>query len=232
MKVCGFGEKGFKIRDLPAVERPREKLARYGPGALNNTELLAILIGSGTKDENAIMIARRMLKRYGNRNLLALSPEELAGNPGIGKVRSYQLVAAFELCRRLMATKSETDDCIRSPQDVYVLTRGIRHLKKEHFVALYLDAKNGIIKKETVSIGTLNSSLVHPRELFQPAVALSAAGIILAHNHPSGDLEPSEEDVALTSRLMDAGRIMGIDILDHVIIGNKGFLSMKERSLM
>jgi DNA repair protein RadC len=232
MKVRCIDERGSKIRDLPRVDRPREKLIELGREALSNTELLAIIIGSGTKEENAISIARRLLKKYGNRNLVGLSREELAKNPGIGKVRSCQLVAAFELSGRLSGEKEEADDSIGCPQDVYNLTKSIRNLKKEHFVAVYLNAKNRMIKKETVSIGTLNSSLVHPREVFQPAVALFAASIILVHNHPSGDLEPSEEDVSLTRRLIEAGRIMGIDILDHVIIGSGGFLSMKERNLM
>jgi len=221
-----------KIKDIPKVDRPREKLAKLGPDALSNTELLAIILGSGTKEQNVLRVSERILKKYGGNNLLSLSFEDLKQNSGIGHAKACQLVAAFELYKRLSPDGKGDEETINCPQDVYSFSKEIKSLRKEHFIVIYLNAKNKIIKKETISIGTLNSSLVHPREVFQPAVGESAASVILVHNHPSGDLEPSQDDLALTKRLCEAGKIMGIEVLDHIIIGTKGFLSLKERNLM
>lgn len=221
-----------KIKDIPKVDRPREKLTKLGPDALSNTELLAIILGSGTKEQNVIRVSERLLKKYGGNNLLDLSFDELKQNTGIGYAKACQLVAAFELSKRLSLDRDGDEETINCPQNVYDLNKGIKNHKKEHFVVIYLNAKNRILRRETVSIGILNSSLVHPREVFQPAVSESAASVILVHNHPSGDLEPSQDDIALTKRLTEAGKIMGIEVLDHVIIGTKGFLSMKEKNLM
>jgi len=220
------------IKDMPKIDRPREKLAKAGPDALCNTELLAVILGSGTKKQDVMNIAGKLLKKYGANNLKKLSLSELKKNDGIGRTKACQLVAMFEFCRRTLSDHGDTEDNISCPQDVYNLTKEIRKLKKEHFVVLYLNAKNWIIKKETVSIGTLNASLVHPREVFEPAVGASAANIILAHNHPSGDLEPSQDDIDLSERLIESGRIMGIEVLDHIIVSVKGFLSMKEKNLI
>lgn len=228
----GDSKGGQKIKDIPKIDRPREKLARVGPDALGNTELLAVILGSGTKQQNVLNVAGKILKKYGAGNLTKLSVNELKKNPGIGHTKACQLVAMFEFCRRTLSDHGEIEDNISCPQDVYDLTKEIRKLKKEHFVVLYLNAKNRVIKKETVSIGTLNASLVHPREVFEPAVGASTANIILVHNHPSGDLEPSQDDVGLTERLVGAGEIMGIEVLDHIIIGAKGFLSMKEKNFI
>jgi len=220
------------IKDMPKIDRPREKLAKVGPDALCSTDLLAVILGSGTKQENVVNIAGKLLRKYGTENFTKLSVNELRQNPGIGHTKACQLVAMFEFCRRILSDQKDIEDSINCPRDVYNLTKEIKRLKKEHFVVLYLNAKNRVIKKETVSIGILNTSLVHPREVFEPAVAVSAANIILVHNHPSGDLEPSRDDVGLTERLISAGEIMGIEVLDHVIIGAKGFLSMKEKSFI
>jgi len=224
--------KGRTLKDLPLVDRPREKLQRLGSAALNDTELLAILLGSGTKDMNVLELAGRLLKRHGGKALPKLSVDELKAIKGVGVAKACQLVACFELARRLLAKEDEGEAVIREPQDAYTLTKDLQAAKKEHFVVLYLDARNKVLKKETISIGTLTASLVHPREVFQPAVGLSAASVILVHNHPSGHTEPSQDDLALTRRLVEAGKLMGIEVLDHLIVGHKKFLSLKEAGLL
>lgn len=212
------------------MDRPREKLRRLGPSALTNTELLALILGSGTRGANVLEVAERLLKKYGGERLVEVSLTELSTNRGVGKAKASTLIACFELARRLF--KREEDEVIKGPEEVYELTKEIRTAKKEHVVALYLDARNRILKKETISIGSLTANIVHPREVFQPAVGLSAASVILVHNHPSGDPTPSQDDLALTRRLLEAGRIMGIEVLDHVIVGAKRFLSLKEEGLL
>ncbi|MBI5167456.1 MAG: DNA repair protein RadC [candidate division NC10 bacterium] len=220
------------MRDIPEVDRPREKLAKRGPTALSNTELLAIILGSGTKGENVLQVAEGLLKKYGGKSLPQIDLEELMQNKGLGKARACQLLACFELGRRLLV-KQEEEFVIRSPEDVYEATKDtLRGAKKEHFLALYLNARNQLIKKETISIGSLNANIVHPREVFHPAVGEAAASVILVHNHPSGDTEPSKDDIALTRRLVEAGRIMGIEVLDHIIVGNKKFSSLKDRGII
>ncbi|MFN3476453.1 MAG: RadC family protein [Candidatus Methylomirabilales bacterium] len=220
----------MRVKELPKVDRPREKLRRLGPSALTNTELLALILGSGTKGANVLEVAERLLKKYGGERLVEISLTELSTNRGVGKAKASKLIACFELARRLL--KREEDEVIKGPEEVYELTKEIRTAKKEHVVALYLDARNRVLRKETISIGSLTANLVHPREVFQPAVGLSAASVILVHNHPSGDPTPSQDDLALTRRLMEAGRIMGIEVLDHVIVGAKRFLSLKEEGLL
>lgn len=224
--------KGRTLKDLPPVDRPREKLQQLGPAALKDTELLAILLSSGTKGLNVLELAGRLLKRHGGKELPKLSVDDLREIKGVGVAKACQLVACFELARRLLAKEDEEEAIIRKPQDIYTLTKDLQAAKKEHFVVLYLDARNKVLKKETISIGTLTGSLVHPREIFQPAVSLSAAGVILVHNHPSGDTEPSQDDLALTSRLVKAGEIMGIEVLDHLIVGHKTFLSLRDAGLL
>lgn len=220
----------MRVKELPRMDRPREKLRRLGPSALTNTELLALILGSGTRGANVLEVAERLLKKYGGERLVEVSLTELSTNRGVGKAKASTLIACFELARRLF--KREEDEVIKGPEEVYELTKEIRTAKKEHVVALYLDARNRILKKETISIGSLTANIVHPREVFQPAVGLSAASVILVHNHPSGDPTPSQDDLALTRRLLEAGRIMGIEVLDHVIVGAKRFLSLKEEGLL
>lgn len=220
------------LKEMPKVDRPRERLAQRGPSALSNTELLAILLGSGTRGANVLQVAERLLKKYGGDKLPDLSLEELSTNQGVGRAKASQLVACFELGRRLFRREEKEEAGIRGPEDVYHLTKEIQAVKKEHFVVLYLDARNRVLGKETISIGSLTANIVHPREVFQPAVAHSAAGVVLVHNHPSGDPSPSQDDLALTRRLVEASRIMGIEVLDHVIVGAKTFLSMRDEGLM
>ena len=218
------------IKDLPKVERPREKLMRYGPEKLSNSELLAILLGSGKKGENVVELAGKILKRFRADRLPYLAFDELKDYPGLGPAKSCEIVACFELGKRLL--KGKKARIYLKPKEIWEELKDIRDNKKEHFVIFYLDSRNQEIKREIISIGSLNANLVHPREVFEPAVRNLAAQIILAHNHPSGSLEPSEDDLAITKRLVEAGKIMGIDVIDHIIVVKNGFLSFKEKNLI
>lgn len=218
------------IKELPKVERPREKLMRYGPEKLSNSELLAILLRSGKKGENVVELASKILKRFGTDKLPYLTVEELKDYPGLGPAKACEIVACFELGKRLL--KGKKARIYLKPKEVWEELKDIRDNKKEHFVVFYLDSRNQEIKREIISVGSLNASLVHPREVFEPAVRNLAAQIILAHNHPSGNPEPSEDDLAITKRLVEAGKIMGIEVVDHIIVVKNEYFSFKEENLM
>ncbi|CAM3083872.1 DNA repair protein RadC [Paenibacillus sediminis] len=224
----------YLIRDIPHEERPRERMMQYGASALSHAELLAILLRTGTHQESAVHVAHRILNQIGSiRGLVDLSIEELIQIKGIGTAKAVQLKAGIELGQRLARTRREEAKTIRSPHDAAeVLMEQLRYLKKEHFVCLFLNTKNHIIAQETLSIGSLNASIVHPREVFRAAIKCSSASVVCAHNHPSGDPAPSPEDIQLTRRLAEAGNIVGIDILDHIIIGDGGFVSLKEQGYL
>lgn len=215
-----------RIKDMPKAERPREKLMKTDPSFLDTSELLAIILGSGTRDENVLKIARKLLKRYKLEDLSSLGTENLKKVSGIGDTKACQLLACFELGKRLFSSKNEC--FVTSPEDVYKLTKEIENAKKEYLVAIYLNTNNSLIKKETISMGSLNVNMVHPREVFQPALSNYAANIVLVHNHPSGDPNPSEEDIKLTQRMVRAGKLMDMRILDHIVIGNGKYTSLKE----
>ena len=219
-----------KIKDLPKVLRPREKLLKYGPEKLSNTELLAILLRTGQKGRNVVELAKKLLQKHGSQNLPNLDVKELKKFPGIGPTKACEIVACFELGKRLLQRKQA--EIYLKPEDVWNELRDLRHHKKEHFVIFYLDTRNQEIKREVISIGSLNANLVHPREVFEPAVRRLAAQIILAHNHPSGDPEPSEDDLEITKRLTESGKILGIEVVDHIIITKTGFISFKEKKLI
>ncbi|MFC3750629.1 DNA repair protein RadC [Paenibacillus sp. GCM10012306] len=224
----------FMLRDLPHEERPRERMMHYGAESLSQAELLAILLRTGTHQESAIHVAQRILSQVGGlRQLADLSIKEMTEIKGIGPAKAVQLKAGIELGRRMANSRLTEPVIIRSPQDAAeILTEQLRYLQKEHFVCLFLNTKNHVIAQETLSMGSLNASIVHPREVFRAAIKCSSASIICAHNHPSGDPTPSPEDIALTGRLLRAGEIVGIDVLDHLIIGDKGFVSLKEKGHM
>lgn len=219
-----------KIKDIPRLERPREKLQKYGPGKLSNSELLAILLGSGTKGINVIELANKILKKFGADKIANSSFNDLEKFFGLGQAKACILVACFELGKRLLKDKKSV--LILSPEMAWQELKDIRDHKKEHFVVFYLDARHQIIKKDIISIGSLNASLVHPREVFEPAVKNLAAQIIIAHNHPSGETEPSENDIEITRRLVEAGKILGIEIIDHIIVTKNSFLSFAEKKLL
>lgn len=227
-------DKPLTIMDLPEESRPRERLQKYGAQALSDAELLAILIRTGTRSESALVVAGRILKGDGGRLGLSFvadaSVEELSKIKGIGLAKSVQIKAAVELGLRLSSQIKRRSAVMTSPADVasYLMDE-MRFLEKEHFRAMLLNIKNHLISVEDISVGSLNSSIVHPREVFKPAIRRSSASIILVHNHPSGDPTPSREDLEVTRRLVEAGRIIGIEVIDHVIIGNGSYVSLKEK---
>ena len=218
------------IRQYPEELRPREKLLQYGPEALSDQELLAILLRTGIKNRSALDLAQELLLSGGFVNLTQISTEELSSIKGMGLAKSAQIKAAVEIGRRLARQKLGPRPVIRTPADVANLLMGeMNFLDREHFKVLNLNIKNQVIGLDDVSIGSLNASLVHPREVFKQAIKRSAAWLILVHNHPSGNLQPSNEDQMLTKRLYEAGKLLGIEVLDHLIFGQNSFLSMKEK---
>jgi len=218
------------IKDLPKVERPREKLMQYGPEKLSNSELLAILLRSGKKGENVVELAGKILRKFGAKGLPNLTFNDLKKHSGLGPAKACEIVACFELGKRLL--KDKKAQIYLKPKEVWEELKDIRDYKKEHFVIFYLDSRNQEIKREIISVGSLNANLVHPREVFEPAVRNLAAQVILAHNHPSGDHEPSEDDLEITKRLVESGKILGIEVVDHIVVTKKGFLSFKEKNLL
>jgi DNA repair protein RadC len=223
-----------RIRELPADERPRERLLHYGADALSPTELLAILLRTGNEQRSATGLAEHLLSEFhGIRGVARATVTELASVHGIGPAKAAQIKAAIEFGRRLVAASPEERPKVRSPRDIYdLLGPTLRDEKREHFVAVLMDTKGGVLRQRTVSVGDLSSSLVHPREVFAEAIRYSAASIIVAHNHPSGDPTPSPEDAAVTRRLVEAGEILGIEVLDHIVLGDGRWVSLKEKGLM
>lgn len=221
----------MKIHDVHEADRPRERLLRQGAKSLSNQELIAILLGTGTKHESVLAVANRVLLTFEKlHNLKFATLEEMTEIKGIGEAKAVLLLAAIELGRRLASKEGEQRFTIRSPEDAAnFLMQDMTSLQQEHFVCLFLNVKNQILHKKTIFVGSLNASIVHPREIFREAVKRSAASIICAHNHPSGVPTPSPEDIDVTTRLYEAGKIVGVDLLDHVIIGDHQFISMKEK---
>ncbi|RXI98405.1 JAB domain-containing protein [Anaerobacillus alkaliphilus] len=226
-----MGVKPLMIRDVPTEERPREKMLKEGVHVLTNQELIAIILGTGTREESVLQLAQRILYDFqGLRFLRESSVDELTKIKGIGNSKAVQLLAALELGSRVHKFQQEDRIIIRSPEDVSrFMMEDMRFLTQEHFVALYLNTKNHVIHKKTIFIGSLNASIVHPREVFKEAFRHSAASIICLHNHPSGDPAPSKEDIEVTKRLVETGKVIGIEMLDHIIIGDRKFVSLKEK---
>lgn len=222
----------MKIKDLPKSDRPREKLLAKGVENLKDSELLAILLRTGTKGKNVIEIASHILSKYSKKRLLQMTYQDLAQINGIDSGKATTLLAAFELSKRALEVNDTNLPVISSAKDALAQLSDMRDLKKEHFVVLYLNAKDQLVHKETISMGTLNANLVHPREVFEPALKHSAAQIIATHNHPSGDPKPSEDDRDVTKRLTEAGKLMGIDVMDHVIVSKNSYFSFKEEKIL
>ncbi|NQU77614.1 DNA repair protein RadC [Candidatus Falkowbacteria bacterium] len=220
----------MRIKDLPKIERPREKLEKYGPEKLSNSELLAILLRIGGKGINVVELARKILGKFSRNSLAKASFKDLKNTFGLGSAKACEIVACFELSRRLLQNKKS--QIYLTPKDVWNELKDIRDNKKEHFVIFFLDTRNQEIKREIISVGSLNANLVHPREVFEPAVRHLAAQIILAHNHPAGSPAPSQEDLEITKQLANAGKILGIGVKDHVIVSKANFFSFKEHKLL
>lgn len=221
-----------KILDLPKHERPREKLVELGAQNLKNKELLAILLRTGHEKKNAIELADEVLQKHEIKKLLSYTLEDFLKVKGIDQGKACTLVASFELVKRALEVEDNNLPIISSARDAVNHLQELRTAKKEHFVALYLNARNQLIYKETISVGTLNASLVHPREVFKPAIDYLAVSIIVAHNHPSGNLEASQEDINMTQKLKQAGQLLGVEVLDSLIITENGFSSLKEKNII
>lgn len=222
------------MKELPEDIRPRERLLKEGAEALSEIELLAILLGTGSREATALELASLVMARFKSlRSLVDATVEELSEVKGVGPAKASQVKAALELARRLSQFSDLPRPVIKSPDDAAGLVmEEMRHLDREHFRALLLNTRNQVIGMDKVSVGTLNSSTVHPRELFRNAIKRSAAAVILVHNHPSGDPTPSREDLDITGRLCEAGKIIGIEVLDHIIIGDNKFTSFKAKGLI
>ena len=216
----------MRIKEIALEQRPRERLKTKGLDGLNDSELLAIILQNGTNGENVIDLSHRLIASFGLEKLNSLSLPELMKIKGIKLGKASKLIAAFELSKRVNSGKI-CEKVVKNPSDIakYYMER-LKDLKKEHFIAVFLDSKNKIIKDEVISIGTLNSSLVHPREVFKEAIKNSANSIILVHNHPSGSAEPSDEDYRINKVLIETGNLVGIKVLDHLIVGDRDWNSL------
>ncbi|OHA21993.1 MAG: hypothetical protein A2W52_01190 [Candidatus Taylorbacteria bacterium RIFCSPHIGHO2_02_49_25] len=222
----------MKIKDLPKSDRPREKLVAKGAENLKDSELLAILLRTGKAGKNVIEIASQILTKHSKKRLLQMTYQDLVKIDGIDSAKATTLLAAFELSKRALEVNDTNLPTINNAKDAVAQLADLRDLKKEHFVALYINARNKLIHRDLVSVGTLNANLVHPREVFEPAIARASAQVIVAHNHPSGDPEPSEDDLVITKKLVDGGKLLGIEVIDHIIITKTGYLSFKDKKLI
>lgn len=235
----------FLISKIPKEERPRERLLKHGPEVLSLVELLAVIIGRGVKDESVFDISQKLILKFGSlENLYEATVQELRSVKGIGDSKICQLKACFEIARRInffkesnflnkKTNKKYQNKKFITPEDIFLQIRGIiKDYNKENFLVVCLDNKNSIIGTEIVSIGILNRTLVHPRETFRAAIKNHSAQIILAHNHPTGDTNPSEDDVLITKKLVEAGKIIGISVIDHLIISKSSYFSFAEKNLL
>ncbi len=212
-----------KIKDLQKIDLPREKVEKYGVKKLADFELLAILLGSGIKGLNVLQLSKKILAVIQKIGINKITLDDLLKIKGLGKAKASQILVAMEIGGRLNKKQE-----ILSAEDIWNLCSDIRGSKKEHFLVFYIDTQNCLIERQIISIGTLNASLVHPREVFEPALTLHSASVIIAHNHPSGNCEQSQDDIEITERLTEAGKILGIEILDHIIVTKEKFLSLRK----
>lgn len=219
----------MKIKDLPKQNRPRERFLKHGPKALNDAELFAIILRTGTRKENVVDVSNRLIKEYGLENLFDCSLKELQEIKGIGPNKAMQVLAMAELGKRYNSSKHNVRK-ISSSKDVFnYFHERLKNEKQEHFYVLILNHQNNIVKEELISKGVLDAAIIHPREVFRPAIRNSASKLILVHNHPSGDPKPSEEDLLITKRIIQVGREIDIKVLDHVIIGQNKYWSWAEK---
>jgi DNA repair protein RadC len=227
----GYEMSKMKISGVADVDLPWVKLKDRGPEALSDTELLAVVLRTGYGDENVIEVCTRILTKHTVQSLVGMSRNDLMKIKGISVSKAEISIATFELVKRGLNQGMGIAPSISCPADCAAMLADIKDLSKEHFIAIFLNARNQVICREEVSVGSLNASLVHPREVFAPAIGSTAASVVLGHNHPSQDVTPSREDIELTRRMVQAGDIMGIEVIDHLIVGGERFLSMKEANL-
>lgn len=215
------------VRDMPHHERPRERLFSYGPSSLSMAELLAVVLGTGTTKEEVRAMTSRIMREYGDKNILEQTDaDKLSRTLDIPLGKALQIVAVGELGRRTFSKNESAAPTIRTPREVYEYVGSMSSLAKEHLRGLYLNAHYKVIHDETISIGTVETSIIHPREVFRPALEYAAVAVILVHNHPSGRLTPSDADVQVTEQLINAGKLIGIDLLDHIIVTKDSFASI------
>lgn len=218
----------LKVRDMPSEDKPREKLLKYGPSNLTVAELLAVVMNTGTKNEEILTMATRVLKEYGERALTSqIDAVALAKDLKIPEMKAAQIVACNELGRRFHQKNKSGLATVRTAKDVYNYARDMANLPKEHLRGIYLNTHYRVIHDEVLSIGTINANMIHPREVFRPALEYGAAAVILVHNHPSGIPTASATDIEITEQLVAAGKIMGTPLIDHVIIGNNKYTSVE-----
>jgi len=224
--------KKYKIKDLPKVDRPREKLILKGPQNLKDEELLAILLRTGIEGKNVLEIAKQILRKYSKKRILKMTYQDLMKIKGINSAKACTILASIELIKRALEVGEETLPKIESIKDVIAQFSYLRDKTREHLAALYLNARNELVFKKHIFVGTLDANIAHPREIFEHALTNHASSVILVHNHPSGDPEPSKADLEITKRILEAGKILGIDILDHIIITKTKAFSFKEKKLI
>jgi adenine-specific DNA-methyltransferase len=217
-----------KIKDIPKIDRPRERFLKKGPEALSKSDLLAILLGSGIKGKNVQKLAQQIVQKY-SKDFLNITVDDLQEISGIGQAKALQIASAVSLVKRYYQDEKKNEIIIKNSQDVLSLTHGLRDKKKEHLLCLYLNARNLLLKKDIISIGLLDKTLLHPREIFYPATELNAASIILVHNHPSGNFSPSKKDTQIVEKITRAGEIMGIPVIDFIIVSENGHYSFYEK---
>ena len=234
----------FSVRDLPKSERPRERLIEFGAKNLSSPEILALILNTGSRGESVMMLSQKLIMHFGSLNgIMNASIEDLKNVKGMGEAKASKLMACFEIAKRAVREETESEqifetekkkyNSVTSPEEMFkIISSKINNYSKEHFYVISLDIRNNYIGIDEISVGTLTASLVHPRETFESAIRRHAAHIIIAHNHPSGEVEPSEDDLKITKRLVDAGKIMGIEVLDHLIITEMRYLSFKEKNLI
>ncbi|MBN2330750.1 MAG: DNA repair protein RadC [Candidatus Aenigmarchaeota archaeon] len=220
------------MKDIPTRERPRERMMMHGVGILSNSELLSAVLGFGSKNESVLHLSNKILAEYSLGQLSQASVNELGGFFGISKAKACRIIAALELGRRATSEKERMSGVVEYPADVARLMNDMRNSKQESFRGVYLDSKMRIIKEGIISIGGLNTNSFHPREVFGPALIEAAEAVILVHNHPSGDPAPSKDDIKATARLTKAGKMLGVEVLDHIIIGKDGYVSLKESGML
>jgi DNA repair protein RadC len=217
----------LKVRDLPPEQKPRERLMKHGAETLSTADLLAVVLGTGTKKEEILSMSARIMKEYGEKSIMSQKdPAALSRDLGIPLVKALQIVACAELGRRFFGKNEAASPVIRTAREVFEYVKDMRGLSKEHLRGIYLNTHYKVIRDEVISIGTVDANLVHPREVFKPALEYSAAAVILVHNHPSGSTKPSATDLEVTEQLVSVGKLLGIDLIDHVIVAGNSFLSI------